>query len=54
LRRSFSTSISHARITAEGIRVVNQRQQQVLQRGVFVVPLVGEREGSVERLLWTA
>ncbi len=33
------------------ILVVDQRQEQVLQRGVFVVPLVGEREGPVERLL---
>ena len=36
------------------ILVVDQREQQVLERGVFVVPFIGERQGPVERLLETA
>ena len=37
-----------------GVLIVDQRQQQVLQRGVFVVALVGERERPVKRLLEAA
>ena len=37
-----------------GILIVDQGEQQVLQRRVFVVPLVGERERPVKRLLKTA
>ena len=31
--------------------VLDQRQKKMLQRGIFVVPLVGERERPMERLL---
>ena len=34
-----------------GVLVVDQREQQMLERGIFVVPFVGEREGPVEGLL---
>ncbi len=37
-----------------GILVIDQRQQQVLQRDVFVALLVGEGKASPERLLQTA
>src|SRR5262249_9185304 len=37
-----------------GVLIVDQRQQQVLERGVFVVALVGERQGPMERLLEVA
>ena len=37
-----------------GVLIVDQRQQQMFERRVFVVPLVGERERPVERLLEAA
>ena len=37
-----------------GVLIVDQRQQQVLERCVFVVALIGERQGPVKRLLETA
>ena len=37
-----------------GVLIVDQRQQQMLERRVFVVPLVGERERAVQRLFETA
>ena len=37
-----------------GILVFDQRQQQVLERGVFVVTFVGERKRPVERLFEAA
>ena len=36
------------------ILVVDQREEEMLQRGVFVPALAGEREGSVEGLFETA
>ena len=33
-----------------GVGVVRQRQEQVLQRRIFVVPVVGQGQGTVERL----
>ena len=33
-----------------GVGVVRQRQEQVLQCRVFVVPVVGQGQGTVERL----
>jgi len=32
------------------ILILDQRQQQVLERGVFVMALIGKRQGPVERL----
>ena len=32
-----------------GILIVDQREQQMLERGVFVVALVGQREGAMQR-----
>ena len=37
-----------------GILVVEQREQQMLERGIFVVTLIGERQGAVEGLLEVA
>ena len=37
-----------------GVLVVDQREQQMLERRVFLVALVGERQRLVERLLETA
>ena len=37
-----------------GVLIVDQRQQQMLQRRVFVVPLIGEGERPVERLFEAA
>ena len=37
-----------------GILIVDQRQQQVLERRVFVVALVGQRERAMQRLFETA
>ena len=36
------------------VLVVDQREQQMLERRVFVVPLVGERQRPVEGLLEAA
>ena len=36
------------------VLILEQRQQQVLQRGVFVMALVGERERPVKRLFEAA
>ena len=33
-----------------GVLIVDQREQQMFERGVFVVALVGERQGAVEGL----
>ena len=33
-----------------GVVVVTQRQQQVLERGVFMLPLVGIAQGAMETL----
>ena len=33
-----------------GVGVVGQREQQVLQRRVFMVPVVGQRQGAVQGL----
>ncbi len=37
-----------------GVLIVDQRQQQVFQRRIFVMPLIGDGERPVERLLETA
>ena len=37
-----------------GILILDQRQQQVLERGVFVMALIGERQSPVERLFEAA
>ena len=37
-----------------GVLIVDQRQQQMLERRVFVMPLVGERQRAMERLFETA
>ena len=37
-----------------GVLIVDQRQQQVLERRVFMVPLIGKRQRPVERLLEAA
>ena len=37
-----------------GVLVVDQRQQEVLERRVFVVTLVGERQRAVQRLFEAA
>ncbi len=37
-----------------GILIVDQRQQQMLERGVFVMALIGERQRAVERLFKVA
>ncbi len=37
-----------------GILVVDQREQQVLERGVFVMPLVGERQRAMQGLFKVA
>ena len=51
---SFS-SVDVARAHHRGrVLVVDQREQQVLERRVFVVTLVGERQRPVERLLEAA
>ena len=36
------------------VLVVDQGQQQMFERGVFVVPLIGERERPVKRFFETA
>ena len=36
------------------VLVVHERQQQVLERCVFVTPLIGEGQGTMERLLEAA
>ena len=36
------------------VLILDQREQQMFERGVFVVPLVGERERPVERLFEAA
>ena len=33
-----------------GILILDQRQQKMLQRGVLMVPLIGERERPMKRL----
>ena len=38
----------------DGVLVVGQRQQQMLERRIFMMPLVGDGERPVERLLETA
>ena len=37
-----------------GVLIVDQRQQQMFERRVFVMPLVGERQRAVKRLFETA
>jgi len=37
-----------------GILVVDQREQQMLERRIFVMTLIGERQRPVERLLEAA
>ncbi len=37
-----------------GVLIVDQRQQEVLERRVFMVPLIGKRQRPVERLLEAA
>ena len=37
-----------------GVLIVDQREQQMLERGVFVMALVGERQRAVERLFEAA
>ena len=36
------------------VLVLDERQQQMLKRGVLVMALIGERQGTVERLFETA
>src|ERR1700674_575189 len=36
------------------ILVIKQREQQMLQRGIFVVPLIGQRQGAVQGLFKVA
>ena len=40
------TGAQHGR----GVGVVGQAEQQVLQRGIFVAALAGDRQGAVQRL----
>ncbi len=49
-RRSLSRSTLQARSTVDGVLVVGQRQQQMLERRVFVPALVGEARGAMQRL----
>ena len=37
-----------------GVGVVDQGQQQMLQRGIFVMPVAGQLDGVVQRLFQTA
>ena len=37
-----------------GVLIVDQRQQQVLEGGIFVMALIGERQGAMQRLLEAA
>ena len=37
-----------------GILIFDQRQQEVLKRRVFMMPLIGERQSAMERLFETA
>ena len=37
-----------------GILIVDQREQKMFQRGVFVMALIGERQGAVQRLFKVA
>ena len=34
-----------------GVLIVDQGQQEMLERGIFMVPFIGERQGPVEGLL---
>ena len=47
---SSSRSTLQARMTAAASVIVDQRQQQMLKRRVFMVPLVGERQRLMKRL----
>ena len=37
-----------------GVLVFDQRQEKVLERRIFVVPLIGQRQGAMERLFKAA
>jgi hypothetical protein len=37
-----------------GILIIDQREQKMFERGVFVMALIGERQGTVERLFQVA
>ena len=37
-----------------GVLIFDQRQEQVLERGVFMMALIGQRQGPVERLFKAA
>ena len=37
-----------------GVLIFDQRQQEVLQRRILVVPLIGERQSAMQRLFETA